>query len=101
MGSSPPQIPLQGLPADVLPTDENGQAHLGDAIVRWRGGEGTRTETQRCPVCVGRGRAGNKLFSLKSQSKISSSGTTATPAPRCFECGWTGIYTPYGGDLSQ
>ena len=98
----PPQTAIQGLPADVIPTDENGQMHFMDGAVRWKGGEGTRTETNRCPVCVGKGRPGTKVFSLQSQAKMNASGQTVPPASRCFECGWSGgAYVPYGGDLSS
>lgn len=80
---------------DALPVDENGQMHFMDGAVRWQGGEGTHTETQRCPKC----HSGN-YFSRKSEAKFTKNGA-ATPAPQCFNCGYNGIYTPFGGSLNS
>lgn len=71
-----------------------GQMRMGDAIMRWRGGKGTKTETQSCPSC-----GGKNYFSRSSQAKATQNGL-APPAPTCFDCGFNGIYFPFGGDLS-
>jgi len=46
-----------------------------------RGGKATRTETAICPEC-----GGNYVFSRNT-------GTAVNPAPRCYECGWNGLYS--------
>lgn len=72
--------------------DENlppsAEIHMGDAIRLWKGGEASRKEGNLyCPDCGSQhvfsrtARGGNTLIQGKS------------PAPRCFECGWTGLYT--------
>lgn len=48
-----------------------------------RGGEATRKETLRCPSC-----GSNYVFSRSGGGMLNG----ATPAPRCYECGWNGLY---------
>lgn len=63
------------------PTD---QISMGDALRLWKGGEATRREgNATCPSCGSR-----NVFSRSKGSMVNG----ATPAPRCFECGWNGIY---------
>lgn len=66
----------------------NAEIHMSDAIRMWKGGEAARKEgNMYCPECGSQhvfsrtARGGNTLIQGKS------------PAPRCFECGWTGLYT--------
>lgn len=50
------------------------------------GGEASRRDTMTCPAC-----GGNYVFSRTK----STGGTTVNgnaPAPRCYTCGWNGIY---------
>lgn len=64
----------------VLPEDATFSDHLKAGLTK--GGQATRTETASCPQCGGR--------------YVFSRGTGATglrPAPRCYECGWNGIYS--------
>lgn len=67
------------------PTEE---IHMGDAIRMWKGGEAARKEGDMyCPEC-----GSQHVFSRTTRG----GGTTIqgkAPAPRCFECGWTGLYT--------
>jgi hypothetical protein len=82
-------------PANALMADENGQVHMGEAIMYWRGGEGTYKETAHCPKC----RSSN-YFSRQSEAKVTQNGMAA-PAPQCFNCGFNGLYTPFGGALND
>ena len=96
----PPVIPQ----VDALVADEHGQVHVGDAIVRWRGGDGM-AERMHCPRCAARGKQGNLMFSRShGQGQriglINKSGQQCAPAPICFECGYNGLYEPFGGDLN-
>jgi len=53
---------------------------------RTKGGEATRKENMTCPDC-----GSPYVFSRTGRG----SGTTingAAPAPRCYECGWNGLY---------
>jgi DNA-directed RNA polymerase subunit RPC12/RpoP len=71
------------------PTDE---IRMGDAIRLWKGGEAMRKEGgMRCPECDSQ-----NVFSRRSAN---TSIQGKPPAPRCFECGWTGLYTQ--GDESS
>ena len=60
---------------------------MGDAIRMWEGGEAHKKEGDfHCPDC------GSGLVF----SRTGKSGTTINghpPAPRCYLCGWTGMYT--------
>ena len=48
----------------------------------WTGGEGTKTETNRCPAC-----GGNHYFS-RSQGTMRG----PAPAPMCYSCGYNGMF---------
>lgn len=79
--------------------------HVGDAITRWRGGDGAR-DGMSCPNCQAKGKPGRLMFSRTkgqgaSLGKINQHGQTVAPAPMCFECGYNGIYQPFGGDLNM
>lgn len=63
------------------PTDN---ISMGEAIRLWKGGEAARREGNvTCPACGSR-----NVFSRAKGTMVNG----ATPAPRCFECGWNGIY---------
>ena len=70
------ELPQEGTLSDYL---KSGQT---------RGGEATRRETATCPSCGGR-----YVFSRGSGL------VGANPAPRCYECGWNGLYSQ--GDQSN
>lgn len=62
------------------PTDN---ISMGEAIGLWKGGEGMRTEgAMSCPSC------GSHLVFTRSKGRVNG----AQPAPRCFECGYNGMY---------
>ena len=67
--------------------DPNGQMSIGEAIRRWQGGEAARKEgNNTCPEC-GSGNVCSRM------AKGAGSGINGNaPAPRCYECGWNGIY---------
>jgi hypothetical protein len=48
----------------------------------WTGGEGTKTETNKCPSC-----GGNHYFS-RSQGTMRG----PAPAPMCYTCGYNGMF---------
>lgn len=81
-----PQVaPQQGsqrvLDESRSPTDN---ISMGEAIRLWKGGEAARREGgMTCPACGSR-----HVFSRAKGTMVNG----ATPAPRCFECGWNGIY---------
>lgn len=57
---------------------------MGEALRLWKGGEAARREGgMTCPACGSR-----HVFSRAKGTMVNG----ATPAPRCFECGWNGIY---------
>jgi len=69
------------------PTD---QIPMGEAIHLWKGGEATRKEGNlSCPSC------GSHLVFSRSKGGIAGK----QPAPRCFSCGYNGIYDQ--GDQSN
>lgn len=87
----PAQAPTQQYPqtqqdSRVLDPSKppNAEISMGDALRLWKGGEAMRREgNTSCPAC------GSHL--VFSRSKNSMVGGKA-PAPRCFECGWNGLY---------
>lgn len=60
------------------------QISMGDAIRMWKGGEAHRKENNSCPEC-----GSNLVFSRSKGTMING----ASPAPRCYECGWNGRYS--------
>jgi len=60
---------------------------MGDAIRLWKGGEAMRKEgNMTCPECGSM----NVFGRTARASNTTVSGNS--PAPRCFECGWNGLY---------
>jgi DNA-directed RNA polymerase subunit RPC12/RpoP len=73
--------PQRVLDETRAPTDN---ISMGEAIRLWKGGEAARREGGvTCPACGSR-----NVFSRAKGTMVNN----ATPAPRCFECGWNGIY---------
>lgn len=64
--------------------DPAGQTDMSTAIRVWRGGEAHRVDGHlSCPRC-----GGKNIFSrVNGQTTMNKA-----PAPRCFECGWNGLY---------
>lgn len=72
------------------PTD---QISMGEALRLWKGGEAMRREGgMTCPSC-----GSNLVFSRTGRGGTMVNGNQ--PAPRCFECGWNGMYDQ--GDQSS
>ena len=70
-----------------LGQDPSGQITMGEAIRTWQGGEAHRKEAgMTCPEC-----GSTNVFGRVAKG----SGTAINgshPAPRCYECGWNGLY---------
>lgn len=83
-----PQPQFQSTSQRVLdesraPTDNLG---MGEAIRLWKGGEAHRKEGHlSCPSC-----GSKNVFTRVGRGGTMVNGSS--PAPRCFECGWNGIY---------
>lgn len=60
---------------------------MGEAIRLWKGGEAHRRDGGLvCPDC------GSKNVFSRTGRGANSMVNGAQPAPRCFECGWNGLY---------
>ena len=79
--------PPQGYPQQQAPMPPQAPVitsihDVPGAMGMWQGGEGVRTETNRCPGC-----GGDHYF---SRSKKTSRGPA--PAPLCYDCGFNGLF---------
>jgi hypothetical protein len=98
---TPPTQPVIRLPAtqQTVPQEQQRQEVLnpnraptenismGEAIRLWKGGEAHRRDGGlTCPDC-----GSNNVFSRTGRG-ANSMVNGAQPAPRCFECGWNGLY---------
>jgi hypothetical protein len=100
----PSQVPEYDAPV----MDDNGQIHVSDAIMRWKGGEAAKTQHDTCPNCAMKGKKSyvhsrthgqNENGQRMSLMKINQHGQACAPAPVCFACGWRGeLYVPFGGE---
>lgn len=62
----------------------NTEIHMGDAIRMWKGGEAARREgDMACPSC-----GSHLVFSRSKGGGVAGK----APAPRCFSCGYNGLY---------
>jgi hypothetical protein len=62
------------------------QIGMSDAIRLWKGGEAHRRDgNSSCPSC-----GSGLVFSRTGRSGTTVNGNA--PAPRCFSCGWNGMY---------
>lgn len=62
------------------------QITMGEALRLWKGGEAMRREGgMTCPSC-----GSSNVFSRVGRGGTMVNGSQ--PAPRCFECGWNGMY---------
>jgi hypothetical protein len=84
--ASPQQVARSNgrlLDENRAPTD---QISMGEALRLWKGGEAMRREgNSSCPSC-----GSNLVFSRVGRGGTMVNGSQ--PAPRCFECGWNGMY---------
>lgn len=70
--------------------DGNATLDMGTALRKWRGGQAFRTEgSSVCPSC-----GSANVFTRRNGGTITNtdSGRASAPAPRCFQCGWNGMY---------
>lgn len=85
----PAQAPVQQGRQDVLdpsraPTE---QITMGEALRLWKGGEAMRKEGDlTCPEC------GSIYVFSRTGRGAGTMINGANPAPRCYECGWNGMY---------
>lgn len=79
-GYPPAQQPQQGPQAQ--PQIQVTPSNFMEAANHWQGGEGVRTETQRCPKC-----GGDHYFSRAQQVTRGPA-----PAPLCADCGYNGLF---------
>jgi len=89
------QIPVQHQPQPQQPQqrvlDENRapteNVSMGDAIRLWKGGEAAKKQPDMyCPEC------GSQNIFVRTAKGGNTMISGSNPAPRCFECGWNGIY---------
>lgn len=73
------QQPVAQTPAESLPPDATLSDYLRSNATK--GGKAARNETATCPDC-----GGHYLFSRGASGGMN-------PAPRCYECGWNGMYS--------
>lgn len=65
----------------------NEQIDMSTAIRLWQGGEATRKEgNMTCPDC------GSIYVFSRTGRGHNTMINGASPAPRCYECGWNGMY---------
>lgn len=71
--------------APVAPQDAPPAESLSEALQRGytNGGEARRRDTMNCPDC-----GSPYVFSRAKGTMVNG----ASPAPRCYECGWNGLY---------
>lgn len=64
------------------------QVTMGEALRLWKGGEAMKKEgNMTCPDC------GSIYVFSRTGRGAGSMINGASPAPRCYECGWNGMYT--------
>lgn len=60
---------------------------MGEAIRLWKGGEAARKQgDMTCPEC------GSQHVFVRTAKGGNTTVSGNSPAPRCFECGWNGLY---------
>lgn len=106
--STPPTAPPIRIPAPVqapnapTPTHPLAESHTGlvdpdrpanaevtfsEAMRKWSGGEAMKKEGNlTCPEC------GSIYVFSRTGKGHSTTVNGASPAPRCYECGWNGMY---------
>lgn len=98
--STPPIRLPQAQPQTIRQPEDNGRQTLlrpdldpkaeitfGEALKLWKGGEAMRKQGNlTCPEC------GSPNVFIRSSKSASNTVQGNSPAPRCFECGWNGLY---------
>jgi hypothetical protein len=64
--------------------DPSAKIPMGEAIKMWKGGEAHRRDAGNCPEC------GSHLYFSRAKGTMVNG---ASPAPRCYECGYNERYT--------
>jgi len=65
----------------------NENVTMGEAIRLWKGGEAARKQgDMTCPEC------GSQHVFVRTAKGGNTTIGGNSPAPRCFECGWNGLY---------
>ena len=93
-GPAPPVRipPASSYTGEQQPAVEVTAENLAEVAALWKGGQGTKTENQKCPNCSsdlyfsrsnGTGEGGG------SGAKVYTQNGMATVAPRCYACGYT------------
>jgi transposase-like protein len=60
---------------------------MGEAIRLWKGGEAAKKQgDMSCPDC------GSQNIFVRTAKGGNTMISGNNPAPRCFECGWNGMY---------
>lgn len=87
-----------------------GQIHALDAVVRFKGSKTAQREQTLCPNCsmggrkvylFSRAQGQNESGAMVRLTKINSAGQACAPASVCFECGYNGLFEPFGGTLND
>ena len=80
----PQQTQQRVLDENRAPTDN---VSMGEAIRLWKGGEAAKKQgDMSCPDC------GSQNIFVRTAKGGNTMISGNAPAPRCFECGWNGIY---------
>ena len=115
LGVQPPQAPPAVHPSQTQTPQQQQQAQQstgesalaqGDVVgaaFQWQGGEGTRTEVQKCPQCnssnyfsrTNRPAAGVNVGGGASGQLVTENGRVSVAA-RCFDCNYNGLYDLQG-----
>ena len=93
----PPNVPMR-FPASVTAGAQPNQHHGSnepepDSLSAYlrsnktNGGEAARKENQTCPDC------GSQYVFSRTGRGQNTTVNGAHPAPRCYECGWNGVYS--------
>lgn len=95
--AAPPYIPPTAPTTNPQVTKEN----IHEVAGLWKGGKGTKTETQPCPNC-----GGNAYFSMTNGvsqggagARIATERGMAATSPRCFECGFNSVFGLQTGSM--
>jgi hypothetical protein len=76
----------QGSPSVIDPSKApNENVDMGSAIRLWKGGEASK-QGMTCPDC------GSIYVYSRTARGANTRINGASPAPRCYECGWNGLY---------
>lgn len=85
-GYAPPPMGGHGPTSEATPTI-NTTADVIAGAGAWKGGQGTKTETTKCPAC-----GSTNYFSRSNAPGVmnANTGQTVKPNPMCLGCGYNG-----------